>query len=204
MCVRVHTHVFLCKSSCVCLIAQSCLTLYDPMDCSLQGSSVHGYSPGKNTGVGCHALLQGIFPTQRWNPGLSHCRQILYFLSHQGSPRILEWIVYPFSKGASWPRYQTEVSFITGRFFTSWAIREAQQAPLSMTVALFLIGSAHFWILTLCMGLFFFQLPASNYPCKNCLWYLSAFWLSHYAWYPDSIILAPTHLTINWDKNSVL
>ena len=71
MCVRVHTHVFLCKSACVCLIAQSCLTLYDPMDCSLQGSSVHGYSPGKNTGMGCHALLQGIFPTQRWNPGLT-------------------------------------------------------------------------------------------------------------------------------------
>ena len=41
--------------------------------------------PGKNTGVGCHALLQGIFPTQGLNPGLLHCRQILYHLSHQGS-----------------------------------------------------------------------------------------------------------------------
>ena len=38
------------------------------MDCSLPGSSVHGDSPGKNTGVGCHALLQGIFPTQGLNP----------------------------------------------------------------------------------------------------------------------------------------
>ena len=44
--------------------------------------------PGKNTGVGCHSLLQGIFPTQGSNPGLLYCRQILYHLSHQGSPHI--------------------------------------------------------------------------------------------------------------------
>ena len=62
--------------------AQSCLTLCDPMDCSLAGSSVHGDSPGRNTGVGCHAHLQGIFPTQGSNPGLLYCRQILYSLSH--------------------------------------------------------------------------------------------------------------------------
>ena len=57
----------------------------DPMDCNPPGTSVHGDSPGKNTGVGCHALLQGIFPTQGSNPGLTHCKQILYRLSHQGS-----------------------------------------------------------------------------------------------------------------------
>ena len=44
-------------------------------------------SPGKNTEVGCHSLLQGIFWTQGSNPGLLHCRQILYHLSHQGSPK---------------------------------------------------------------------------------------------------------------------
>ena len=71
----------------VCLVAQSCLTPCNPMDCSLPGSSVHGNSPGKNTGVGCHALLQGIFPIQESNPGLPHCTQILYSLSHQRSPR---------------------------------------------------------------------------------------------------------------------
>ena len=54
------------------------------MDCSPLGSLVHEDSPGKNTGVDCHALLQGIFPTQGWKPGLPHCRQILYHLSHQG------------------------------------------------------------------------------------------------------------------------
>ena len=70
----------------LCLVTQLCLTLCDPMDCSPPGSSVHGDSPGKNTGVGCHALLQGIVPTQGSNPGLPHCRWILYWLSHQGSP----------------------------------------------------------------------------------------------------------------------
>ena len=63
--------------------AQSCPTLCDPMGCNPPGSSVHGDSPGKNPGVGCHALLQGIFPTQGLNPGLPQCRQILYHLSHQ-------------------------------------------------------------------------------------------------------------------------
>ena len=60
----------------LCLVAQSCPTLCDPMDCSLTGSSVHGDSPGKNTGVGHYALLQGIFPTQGSNPSLPHCRWI--------------------------------------------------------------------------------------------------------------------------------
>ena len=72
----------------LCLVAQSCPTLCDPMDYSPAGSSVYGDSPGKNTGVGCHALLQGIFPTQGSNPGLMHCRQILYCLSHQGNPLV--------------------------------------------------------------------------------------------------------------------
>ena len=71
------------------------------------------------------SLLQGIFPTQGLNPGLSHCSQVLYHLSHRGSPRILEWVTYPFSRGSSQPRNWTGVSCIAGRFFTNWAIREA-------------------------------------------------------------------------------
>ena len=71
------------------------------------------------------------------NPGIDqipYCRWILYHLSprfftifpyHQGSPRILEWVAYPFSKGSSWPRNQTRVSCIAGGFFTSWATSEA-------------------------------------------------------------------------------
>ena len=53
----------------LCLVAQLYVTVCDPVDRSPPGSSVHGNSPGKNTGVGCHALLQGIFPTQGANPG---------------------------------------------------------------------------------------------------------------------------------------
>ena len=71
----------------LCCVTQSCPTLCDTMDGSLPDSSVHGDSPGKNTGVGCHDLLQVIFPTQRLNPGLLHCRWILYHLSYQGSPQ---------------------------------------------------------------------------------------------------------------------
>ena len=76
------------------------------MDCSPPGSSVHGDSPGKNNGGGCHALLQGIFPTRGSNPGLPHYRRILYHLSHQGSPRIPEWVPYPFFRG----NFQTQES----------------------------------------------------------------------------------------------
>ena len=128
-------------------VAQSCPTLSDPMDCSLPGSSVHGIfqarvlewgaiyiqitsypnvsrlyspwnSPGQNTGLGNISLLQRIFPTQGSNPDLPQCRQILYQLSHKGNPRILEWVVYPFSNRSSRPRNRTRVSCIAGRFFT--------------------------------------------------------------------------------------
>ena len=88
------------------------------------------YSPwnslGQNTRVGSLSLLQGIFTTHGLNPGLPHCRQILYWLSHKGSPRILEWVAYTFSSGSSQPRNLTRVSCIAGGIFTNWAIREAQ------------------------------------------------------------------------------
>ena len=82
-------------------------------------------SPGQNTGVGRLSLLQGIFPTQESNPNLPHCRWILYQLSHKGSPRILEWVAHPFSRGSSWYRNWTGVFCVAGRFITSWATREA-------------------------------------------------------------------------------
>ena len=79
----------------------------------------------KNTRAGNLSLLQGIFLTQESNQGLLHCRRILYHLSHQGSPWILEWVTYPFSRGSSRPRNWTRISCNTGGFFTSWATREA-------------------------------------------------------------------------------
>jgi len=69
-------------------VTQSCLTLCDP---------------GQNTGVGSLSLLQGIFPTQKSNRGLPHCRWVLYQVSHQESPRILEWVAYPFCSGFHFP-----------------------------------------------------------------------------------------------------
>ena len=70
-------------------------------------------SPGQNTGVGSLFLLKGIFPTQRLNPGLLHCRHILNQLNHKGNPRILEWVAYPLSRGSAWSRNWTGVSCIT-------------------------------------------------------------------------------------------
>ena len=105
---------FKCK---VCAISQSCPNVCNAMDCNPPGSSVHGILQGKNTGVACHALLQGIFPTQGSNPDFPHCRWFLYHLSHQGSPRMLEWVAYPFFRGPSQPKNQTRVSHLAGRFF---------------------------------------------------------------------------------------
>ena len=100
----------------LCLVAQLFPTFCDRMDYSLPGSFVYGDSPDKNTRVGCNVLLQGIFTAQESNPGLLHCRQILYHLSHQESPRILKWVAYPFSKGTSRPRKQTGFSCTAADF----------------------------------------------------------------------------------------
>ena len=68
------------------LVALSCPTLCDSME--LTKLLCPWDSPGKNTGVGCYSILQGIFPTQGSNPGLLHCRQILCHLSYRGGPKI--------------------------------------------------------------------------------------------------------------------
>ena len=107
-------------------VAQSCLTLHDP-----PGLYSPWNFPGQNTGVGCLSLLQGIFPTQGSNSGLPRCRLILYQLSHKGSPRILEWVAYPFSSGSSRPRNPTGVSCTAARFFTNWTTREALDFTLA-------------------------------------------------------------------------
>ena len=83
-----------------------------------------GNSPAQNTEVGCFSLLQGIFPTQGSNSGLPYYSRIIYQLSQQGCPRIVEWVAYPFSRGSSWCRNWTGVSYFAGGFFHSWATRE--------------------------------------------------------------------------------
>ena len=94
--IYTHVHMYICVNGC----------LYTYMWCAVLSCSVMSNSatprtvarllcpwnsPGQNTGVSSLSLLQGIFQTQGLNPGLLHCRWILYCLSHQGSPRILEW-----------------------------------------------------------------------------------------------------------------
>ena len=71
---------------CFCCVIKSCSTLLRPRLLCLWNS------PGKNTGAGSHSLLQGIFLTQRLNPGVLHCRQILYHLSHRASPRTWKFL----------------------------------------------------------------------------------------------------------------
>ena len=99
----------------LCLVAQLCPTLCDPMDCSLPGSSLRGDSPGKNTGVGCHARLQGISPTKELKPGLPQV-DFFYYPSRQGSPIILEWVAYPFSRGFSQFRNRAGVTCIAALY----------------------------------------------------------------------------------------
>ena len=98
-------------------------------------------SPAQNTGVGSLSLLQGIFPTQGLNPGLLHCRRILYQLSHKGNPRILEWVAYPFSRGSSWPRNWTGVSCIAVGFFTNWAMKGSPELCSRFSLVIYFIDS---------------------------------------------------------------
>ena len=100
-------------------------------DCSLPDFSGQGILQVRILEWVPCSLLQGIFPTQGSNPGLPHCKQILFHLSHQGSPRILGWGAFLFSRVSSGPRNQPRVSCIAGRFLTSWAMGK----PLSALVA---------------------------------------------------------------------
>ena len=97
------------------------------MSDSLQPHRLHSpwNSSGQNTWVGNLSLLQGIFLTQGSNPAPPHCWRIGYQLSHQGSPRTLEWVTIPSPADLPKPGNTTGVSCIAGRFFTNWAIREA-------------------------------------------------------------------------------
>ena len=94
-------------------VTQSCLIL-----CNSPWNS-----PGLN--VGSFSLLQGIFPTQELNSGLHIAGGLFTNWSHKGSPRILEWVAYPFSSRSSRPRNQTRAACNAGEFFTNWVMRGA-------------------------------------------------------------------------------
>ena len=121
-----HWHRWACESACNTWGGGSHPVLMSESEsCSVMSNSLQphglyspGNSPGQNTGVGSRSLLQRIFPTQGRQPGLPHCR-CRFFTSWatRGSPRILEWVDYPFSRGSSWPRNQPGVSCIAGDSF---------------------------------------------------------------------------------------
>ena len=144
-----------------------CPVLCDPVDYSPPGLSVHGILQATTLEwVGCLSFLQGIFPTQGWNPGRLHCRQILYSLGHQGSPgsevkvaewcltlcnpmgytvngilqaRTLGWVAFPFSRGSSQPRARTQVSRVAGRLWqtlTNWQCRGIAKISAKASAAL--------------------------------------------------------------------
>ena len=130
--------------------------VYIKISCSVMFDSLqpHGLyrswnSLGQNTGVGSLSLLQGIFPTQRSNPGLPLCRQILYQLSYKGIPRILEWVA--FSRGYSWPRNWIGVSCIAGGFFLPTELSKKRACNRYKVIS----GS---WVLRLCTAFIFFLL----------------------------------------------
>ena len=101
--------------NCICMKNES--ESHSVVSDSLQLHGLYSWwnSPGQNTGVGS-SLLQGISPPEGSNPSLLYCGQILYQLSHKRSPRILEWVGYPFSRGSSQPKNWTGVSCIAGGF----------------------------------------------------------------------------------------
>ena len=107
------------KTYLCCTLSLSHVRLFvTPLTVPPQAPLSMGILQATKTGVGCHAFLQGISPTQGSNPHLLHCRQILYHLSHLGSPWVLEWVAYPFSRRSSWPWNQTGVSCTAGGFYT--------------------------------------------------------------------------------------
>ena len=129
----------------VCLVTQSCPTLWDPMDCSPSDSSVHGGSPGKNTGVSCHAPLQGIVP----NPGTEpkDCRGILYHLSHQEAWFVLHLVSNLTWRGRSqrvFPEPKHVQHYQTGRQEDSWGL-----GPANFSIPLLPgEGGTVLWVLT--------------------------------------------------------
>ena len=128
----------------------------------------------QNTRVDSLSLLQGIVPTQGSNPGLPHCRWILYQLSHKGNPRILEWVGYHFSSGSSWRRNWTRVSYIAAGFFTNWDIREVLSTETTFIKCLLYTRSYMFFLYALFHSVWINYLHFTDEESKVpiiCLWF---------------------------------
>ena len=125
----------------MCLVTQSYPTLCNPRDYRWSDSS-KGFSREEYwSALSCPPPVgPSSYPTWGLNPGLLHCRQILYCLSHQGRPRILKWIAYHFSKGSSQPRSQTRVSCIAGGFLPA----ELPGKPINLNINTHIFFSFNF------------------------------------------------------------
>ena len=124
-------HVYIVEYSVLCLVDQPCMALCDPMDCS----SIH-LAP-LSMGILQAGILEWLPcppPKEFPNPGIeprSPALQLDSLLSEPlGSPWILKWVAYPFSRGSSWPRNRTGVSHFAGEFLTSWATKETHNEIL--------------------------------------------------------------------------
>ena len=98
-------------------------------------------SPGKNTGMGCHLLLQGIFPAQGSKPGLLHCSQSLYLLSYKGSPLYLLFCsIFSFLIPSSLFFPQTFFHFVLYISFFSVSFEKYKHCSLKFSVAVFSVN----------------------------------------------------------------
>ena len=129
--------------------------------CSLMFNSLwpHGLyspwnSPGQNTGVGSLSLLQAIFPTQGSNPGLLHCRRILYQLSHKGNTIILERVAYPFSRKMFWINGSTQ-----GLLHCRWILYQLRYQGIPVELFQILIDDAMKVLHSICQKIWKIQWP---------------------------------------------
>ena len=153
-------------------VTQLCPTLCDPMN-----YTVHGILQARILEWVAFPFSRGSSQPRESNPGLLHCRWILYQLSLKRSPRILEWVAYPFSRGSSWPKDQTQVSRIAGVFFISSATREvlyivvcmhqSQSASLSLLLLLRLLCYLILTRILLRKLLFIWEKKAKKIKCNS-------------------------------------
>ena len=143
-------------------------------------------SPGQNPAVGSLSLLLAIVPTQGSNPGIPHCRWILYQLSHKRSPRTLEWVAYPFSRGSSRPRNWTRVSCIAGKFFTNWVTIKILWIYTYMFLSCSSLDYFHFGILPSSLLKMFFYMDFIDHPIHMILYDFAI--LSYFTGSPNTFV----------------
>ena len=141
--------------------------------------------------MGSHSLLHGIFLTQGSNPGLPHCRQILYQLSHKGSLRILEWVDYHFSRGSFWPGIELwspalQVDSLPTELTGNIKLTLKKCIPIYIRCRQVLFESTYISYLHAC-------LPS----CFSCIWHITTLWtVAHQA--PLSVGFSRQEYWMDW------